>query len=60
MAYRSVEAFNVSILRWLPRLNIQQGNLLVVRLINQGLRNVLRAIVATNRLRLSPPFNDLL
>ena len=55
-----IEALDVRVLRRLSRLDIQHRDPVLVGPGNQRSAEKLRPVVAANRGRFSPPFNDLL
>ncbi len=57
---RPIESFNVSVLSWLPGLDIYQRYSLFVRALHQCLRDVLWSIIAAKGGGLTTPFNDLI
>lgn len=60
VAYRSVKAFDVSILLWLARLDMLKTDTMTLGPGGKGGADVLGAIIAPNNLRFAPPFDDLL
>ena len=56
----AAKSLNISILRWLARLNIQQRYLALVRPIDQRLAEVFWAIITTKSGWFASPFDNLI
>ena len=56
----AVKSLNISILRWLARLNIQQRYLVLVRPIDQLLAEIFWAIITTKSLWFASSFDNLI